>query len=178
MPEQTSNPAATALFGETQVLSENQHEQGNIKDMSVNESVGFYFDNQKTANSEEYGEFTICQGLKINLQSATIDSLVETATPFSFIPNTLLMNKIIDGSLTEGEAYRIEKTWEKGQKFKDGTKAKGYGFTLFHQNMAPQIKTTLASAYKEKLNPLNITENTDSDSDSDTAPVTPNIPQV
>jgi len=141
-----------ALFNETEVVSENQHEQLDIKEMTIGESFGFFFTSQRTATSEEYGDFTICQGLKIDLDAADVDTLVGAATAASFIPNTLLANKITEGALLEGELYRIEKAWDKGQKFKDGKKAKGWGYKLFSLSIEPTVKKQLTDAYKAKVN--------------------------
>jgi len=147
-----------ALFKEEEVVSENQHEQLDIKEMVIGESFGFFFATQRTATSEEYGDFTICQGLKVDLDATDVDALVDTATAASFIPNTLLANKITEGALLEGELYRIEKAWDKGQKFKDGKKAKGWGYKLFSLSLEPVVKKQLTDAYKAKINGVKSTE--------------------
>jgi len=147
-----------ALFKEEEVVSENQHEQLDIKEMEIGDSFGFFFTSQRGATSEEYGDFVICQGLKIDLEAADVDTLVEAATAASFIPNTLLMNKITEGALLEGELYRIEKAWDKGQKFKDGKKAKGWGYKLFSLSIEPVVKKQLTDAYKAKVNPVKAEE--------------------
>jgi len=140
-----------ALFQEQEILSENQHKQVQLRELGLNESIGFYFDNTETKNSQEYGDFSVCQGLEIDLSSQTVEELIRTATPISFIPNTLLSNKIDDKSMARGRCYRIEKRWERGQKFKDGSKAKGYGYALFYQDVGPQIEAQLATAYQDKI---------------------------
>jgi len=142
------------LFKEEEVVSENQHEQLDIKEMTIGQSFGYFFTSQRTATSEEYGDFVICQGLKVDLEASDVDTLVETATAASFIPNTLLANKIDEGALLEGELYRIEKAWDKGQKFKDGKKAKGWGYKLFSLSLEPVVKKQLSDAYKAKINPV------------------------
>ncbi len=152
-----------ALFKEEEVVSENQHEQLDIKEMEIGQSLGFFFTSQRTATSEEYGDFTICQGLKVDLDATDVDTLVDSSNAASFIPNTLLANKIAEGALLEGELYRIEKAWDKGQKFKDGKKAKGWGYKLFSLSLEPVVKKQLTDAYKAKINPVKSTE-------SDTAP--------
>lgn len=147
------------LFGEQEIVAENQHLQGDIKkELGINESLGFYFAGTREATSEDYGDFVICQGLKVDVTSASVDALLETSLAYSFIPNVLLSNKLTEGSFAQGELYRIEKTWEKGQKFKDGTKAKGYGFTLYHQNVDPLVKKQLADIYASRINPLKAAE--------------------
>jgi len=140
-----------ALFKEQEVLNQNQHKQIPLQELPINTSIGFYFDNTKEATSQEYGDFTVCQGLEVDLSSQTVDELIETAQPASFIPNTLLLNKLSSGAMIPGEVYRIEKVWDRFQKFKDGTKAKGYGYALFHQEVGPQVKSKLAAAYKQKI---------------------------
>ena len=147
-----------ALFNETEVVSENVHLQMDIKEMTIGDSFGFFFTSQRTATSEEYGDFIICQGLKVDLEATDIDSLVDTAGAASFIPNTLLSNKITEGALLEGELYRIEKAWDKGQKFKDGKKAKGWGYKLFSLSIEPTVKKQLSDSYKAKVNGVNVSE--------------------
>lgn len=146
------------LFKEEEVISENQHKQLDIKEMELEESLGFFFVSQRGATSEEFGDFVICQGLEVDLGAQDVDTLVSTAGAVSFIPNTLLSNKIEDGSLLEGELYRIEKAWHKGQKFKDGKKAKGWGYKLFSLSIEPQVKKQLTDAYKAAINPVKVEE--------------------
>jgi hypothetical protein len=147
------------LFNEKEILAENQHKQKAIKDMPLNTSFGFYFDNTADKSSQEYGDFVVCQGLEVDLGASSVAELIDTATPISFIPNTLLTNKMDTRAMITGEVYRIEKVWDRHQKFKDGTRAKGYGYALFHQEVGPQIKAELAEAYKNKISgALNVTE--------------------
>ena len=150
--------ARMALFNEKEVVSENQHEQLDIKEMTIGESFGFYFTSQRTATSEEYGDFTICQGLKVDLDASDVDALVSESTAASFIPNTLLCNKIAEGALLEGELYRIEKAWNKGQTFADGKRSKGWGYKLFSLSIEPIVKKQLTDAYKSKVNGINAEE--------------------
>ena len=151
------------LFKEEEVVSENVHLQMDIKEMVIGESIGFFFTSQRTATSDEYGDFTICQGLKVDLDAQDVDTLVDEAVAASFIPNTLLINKITDGSLLEGELYRIEKAWDKGQKFADRKVARGWGYKLFSLSIEPTVKKQLSDTYKAKVNPVKSEE-------TDTAP--------
>ena len=147
------------LFNEKKVQSENKHAEIDLKTgMEVGESIGFYFDNTRTATSEQYGDFLIAQGLTVDYNAKSIDAFVESGEAGSFIPNTLLLNKIEEGTLLEGEAYRIEFSWDKGQKFKDGRISKGYGYTLFHLAIEPEVKKQLADQYKALTNGLNTEE--------------------
>lgn len=146
------------LFEEKEVLNENQHEQFDISALEIGESVPFYYASTRDADSEEYGPFIICQGIKVDIESSSVDALVGSAQAISFIPNTLLKNKIDEGSMIEGELYRIEKAWDKGQKFKDGKKAKGWGFKVFHLAMDPQTKTAMSNAYQAAIKPADLKE--------------------
>ncbi len=147
-----------ALFEEKEVLNENQHEQYDISALEIGESLPFYYASTRGATSEEYGDFIICQGIKVDVEASSVDALVATAAAISFIPNTLLKNKIEEGAMIEGELYRIEKAWDKGQKFKDGKKAKGWGYKVFHLAMDPQTKTALSNAYQSAVNSTGIKE--------------------
>ena len=146
------------LFNEKEVLSENQHNQFDISSLEIGESLPFYFDNTRGATSEEYGDFIIAQGLKVDIEAASVDALIESAEATSFVPNTLLNNKIDEGSLIPGELYRIEKAWDKGQKFSDGKKAKGWGYKVFHLATEPAVKSKLQAAYKGGTNALKLEE--------------------
>ena len=147
-----------SLFNEQEVLNENQHEQFDISALEIGESLPFYYANTRDATSEDYGDFIICQGIKVDIEAASIDALAGSAKPISFIPNTLLKNKIDEGSMIEGELYRIEKAWDKNQKFKDGKKAKGWGYKVFHLAADPKTKTALVNAYKTAVQPASLAE--------------------
>ena len=145
----------SALFEEKKVQNEQKHAELDLKDdMANGESVGFYFNSTRVGTSAEYGDFTIVQGTKVDLAAKSIDAFVDSAEAVSFIPNTLLANKIEDGSFAEGECYRIEKAWDRGEKFKDGKVAKGYGYNLFHINIEPAVKKDLSNTYQSLINPL------------------------
>lgn len=148
------------LFSEEEILNENRHLQYKLQDLALNASIGFYFDNTAERTSAEFGDFTVAQGLLVDLGAASIDAFVADVKPISFVLNTMLMNKVIDGALVPGEAYRISKIWDKNQKFADRTVAKGYGYGLFHQNIPPAVKAQLKEAYKAVLNPLNLPSET------------------
>ena len=159
------------LFNEEEILNENQHEQYDISALEIGESLPFYYSNTRDATSDEYGDFIICQGIKVDIEAASIDALAASAKPISFIPNTLLVNKINEGAMIEGELYRIEKAWDKNQKFADGKKAKGWGYKVFHLAADPKTKTALMNAYKAAINKVGIAEETSTDE----APAKPGV---
>ncbi len=150
-----------SLFQEKEVLNENQHEQFDISALEIGESLSFYFDNTRNATSEEYGDFIICQGIKVDIEAASLDALTASASAISFIPNVLLRNKIDENAMIQQELYRIEKAWDKGQKFNDGKKAKGWGYKVFHLATDPKTKTALVDAYRAAVNSTGIAEETE-----------------
>lgn len=147
-----------SLFKEEEVLSENQHEQLDIAALEIGESIAFYFDNTADRTSAEYGDFIVCQGLKVELEHDGLEELLAHAQPASFIPNKLLVNKIDDGSMITGELYRIEKAWDKGQVFSDKKKAKGWGYKVFHLSADPATRAAFSKAYKAALSKAKIEE--------------------
>ena len=157
------------LFKEEEVLSENQHEQYDISALEIGESLPFYYNNTRDAESEEFGPFIICQGIKVDVEQTSIEALCATAQPISFIPNVLLRNKIDEGAMIEGELYRIEKAWDKGRKFSDGKKAKGWGYKVFHLATDPNTKSALLNAYQTATSKASITESKEEVSGDKTA---------
>lgn len=147
-----------SLLQEEKIDLQNPHTPVALQELQKGESLGFYWAGVRTANSEEYGEFTVMEGLKVNLQASSEDELVASATPISTIPNTMLRNNIDQGGLVRGELYRIEKGWDKGEKFKDGSKAKGYGYNTFRLKASEGLLKKLAAAYKAKTNPNALSE--------------------
>lgn len=116
-------------------------------------SFAFFYDNKKTANSQEHGEFEILQGLQLDLSLSTQTEIIEKSELASFIPNTMLRNLMANGGLIRGEAYIVTKKWSKGDLIpgrgpKD--KAKGHGFVVSRVK-APD---TFLSSLKEKHDTL------------------------
>lgn len=139
-----------SFLQEEKVVSENQHETITLKELDVNESILFYFDNLRDATSDEYGDFKICQGLKLDLTASNEADLLDSAVAASFIPNTLLTNKLDQNSFVRGEVYRVEHAWTRGQKFSNGQKAKGEGYELYRIKLGEGTLKQLAHLYKEK----------------------------
>lgn len=127
------------------------------KDLKLSEqsngfSFAFYYDNKKLANSIEYGEFEVLQGLQINLDLPTQEEIINKAELASFIPNTMLKNLIANGGLIRGEAYKVTKKWSKGDAIpgQPKNKAKGHGFEVAKVK-APD---TFLNALRDKHNTL------------------------
>ena len=146
-------------------------DQKDLSELTPNkgDSIGFYFFSTDTRSGDD-GEFMIAEGLMINVNAASIEALVETAEPINFIPRVVLENKINEGAFNLGNAYRLEKTINRGDEYK-GKKVKYFAWDLFHidapadaikalndkildlqGNAGPMASETAAKATKKKPN--------------------------
>ena len=130
--------------------------------LSVQENgfnFAFYYDNKKTATSQEHGDFEILQGLQLNLSLSTQDEIIEKSELASFIPNTMLRNLMANSGLVRGEAYVVTKKWSRGDLIpgrgpKD--KAKGHGFVV-SRIKAPDTFLSSLKAKHDTLVPNGLT---------------------
>ncbi len=109
------------------------------EELDIGDSFCIYFKETATANSPEYGEFTVVNGVKFDCSAKTEAELENSMELASFVPNTLLLNKIASGTMRPGNAYRIEKAWNRGDKYEGNKKAKGYGYKLFKLNASDAL---------------------------------------
>ena len=109
------------------------------EELEIGESFCFYFKETSTGNSAEYGEFTLMNGVMFDCKADTEDKLMTSAELRSFVPNTLLLNKLAAGQMRPGQAYRIEKKWNRGDKYNGNQKAKGYGYGVFKLNASDEL---------------------------------------
>jgi hypothetical protein len=147
-----------SLLQEEKIDLQNPHEQFRLHDMEKGDSIGFFWVKMRDANSEEYGDFQVMEGLQVNVSADSEDALIESAKAISTIPNTMLLNNIAQGGMVRGELYRLEKAWDKGEKFKGGVKAKGYGYNTYRIKAPEPLLRKLEAAYKAKVNPNNMSE--------------------
>lgn len=146
-----------ALFNEEKIDLQNPHEQVKLQEIAKGDSIGFFWMNQRTANSDQYGEFTVIEGLQVDLTAESEDGLLDSAKAISTVPNTMLQNNIEQGGMVRGELYRIEKGWDKGEKFSTGP-AKGYGYNTFRIKAPEPLLQKLEALYKGKVNPNSVKE--------------------
>lgn len=157
-----------SMFQEEQVSSKSPYADFKLGEADNDTVWFFYFDNQTTANSPEYGEFTILQGLGFDGELKTQDELLKSAVLNSFIPNTLIHNIMKNGGIVRGEAYKIVKKWTKGDSFdpKDKKKkAKGHGYEFFRLK-APDSFLNALKAKHDSLVPGVIKDSGDTSADT------------
>jgi hypothetical protein len=117
---------------ETEVMDgKSPYKDMKLGDQANGFSFTFYYDNKTSANSQEFGEFEILQGVGFNHTLATTDEMLANAEIISFVPNTMLKNLIANGGMARGEAYIITKKWTKGDAIPNSKqKAKGHGYEV------------------------------------------------
>lgn len=138
-----------ALFTEKKIENA-QLGQINLKELQKGQSVMFYVGGFADRTSQEYGDFRVVEGLTLDEKAASVKALVDSAEGASFIPNTMLLNMIDEQKLREGLVYRIEKAWDRDEKFAGGKKAKGFGFNVFElgcdKDTLAKLRTSFTNA--------------------------------
>lgn len=127
------------LGNEEKIEQQGIFAQKDLSELTPNkgDSIGFYFHSTAERTGDD-GAFMIAEGLQLDLAAKTLDELVETATPINFIPRTVLENKVNEGAFNLGEAYRLEKTVNRGDMYK-GKKVKYFAWDLFKVNAPADI---------------------------------------
>ena len=151
------------LFEEEVVKGNSPYGENKIAEYEKGQSIGFMYVNEKTANSSEYGEFKVWQGVTFDPAAETEAELLKSLALGSIIPNMLLCNKQDNGAIIPGEMYRIEKAWNKGDTFDGNKKAKGHGYVLYHLKLSTAILKKVKTFHDEAMN-LNVKEEESTDS--------------
>lgn len=115
-----------------------------LADMNIGESVVFYFGLFKDLPANEFGESVVWEGLQLDTTKASPKEAVENSIFVSLWPNTQLRRMNASGSIIAGRLYRIEKAWNRGDKFK-GKPAKGFGYNVFELNLNEELKSLLTT---------------------------------
>lgn len=136
-----------ALFEEKQIQSDGNLNRLTLADLKKGESILFFVGNFADKKSQEFGDFKSAEGLQLSLTASSVDELVNSAEGASFIPNTLLRNKIDSNLMVVGRVYRVEKAWSKDDKFADGKKAKGHGYNLFELSVDTKTLAALNTKF-------------------------------
>ena len=120
------------IMGEEELKGSSPYEPFALNELEKGKSVCFYFKETKEVMSPEFGEFTVMNGTKFSCAATTLDELKNSMELRSMPANTMLLNKIAAGVMRPGNAYRIEKAWNKGDKVPNSNKrAKGHGYNIY-----------------------------------------------
>lgn len=152
-----------AMFQEEELKGSSPYEPFALNELEKGESVCFYFKETQEVTSPEYGEFTVMNGVRFDCSASTEEELEKSMKCISMPANTLLLNKIVSGVMRPGIAYRLEKAWNKGDKYDGNKKARGHGYKVFKLNasdellrkfeqfVADKIGTSVSSISEEEL---------------------------
>ena len=114
-------------------------------DLPKGDSFGFFYFQNGSGKSAEYGDFITWQGVKVDLAAASPEAFIESATLIGFIPNTMLKNKQDNGAVAAHTLYRIEKAWDQGDKYDGNKKAKGFGYNMYRVNIDTELVNQLSA---------------------------------
>ncbi len=137
---------------EKEVLSnEGIYEQNKLEELTPENgsSIGFYLAETPMIEGDD-GSFMVCNGLLIDLSQGTIDDLVKTATPISFIPKSILQQSIEEEDWNIGQLARLENYNRPGDLNKKGKKTRYFAWKIFIQ----QAPNDLLKKLKAKLSVL------------------------
>ena len=138
-----------AMFEEKKVEASGIYEQSKLEELTpeVGTSIGFFLVETPIITGED-GPFMVCNGLQVDLGAKTIDDMVATAKPVSFIPKSILQKDIEEGSWNIGQVARLENDIRRGDMYK-GKKVKYYHWMIFIQNAPNEIISKLKAKIAE-----------------------------
>ncbi|MCI4435418.1 MAG: hypothetical protein JHC33_01225 [Ignisphaera sp.] len=137
------------MFEERKVEKSGIYAQEKLEELTpeVGASIGFYLVDTPMITGDD-GQFMVCNGLQVNLNAKTVDDLVATATPVSFIPKSILQTDIEEGNWNIGQVARLESHIRKGDTYK-GKKVKYFHWNIFIQNVPNDVIKQLKAKIDE-----------------------------
>lgn len=118
-----------------------------LNELPKGDSVLVYVASFSDRTSPEFGDFQIAESLVLDNDAPSISKMISSAKGGSFILNIMLQNMVNEGKIYEGGVFRIEKAWDKDEKFANGKRAKGYGYTVFELDVDKETKVKLRDAF-------------------------------
>ena len=144
------------LMDEKEVKSgEGIYEQNKLEELTPanGDSIGFYLSETPMLEGDD-GDFMVCNGLLVDLSCGTVEDLVKSARPVSFVPKSILQKDIEDENWVIGQIARLENSNRPGDLNKKGKKTRYFAWKIFVQNapndVIKQLKAAL-SALKEEM---------------------------
>lgn len=133
------------MFEEKKVENSGIYAQHKLEELTpeVGTSIGFYLVETPMRQGDD-GEFMVCNGLQLDLSSGTVEELVDTAKPVSFIPKSILQSDIEEGAWNKGQIARLENDIRPGDKYKN-KKVRYYHWAVFIQNAPNEVLNKLAA---------------------------------
>jgi len=141
-----------ALFEEKKVDNTSGiYEQHKLEELTPENgsSIGFYLVQTPMIEGDD-GSFMVCNGLKVDLGASSIEDLVASAEPVSFIPKSILQQDIEEENWNIGQLARLENSNRPGDLNKKGKKTRYYAWNIYIQ----QAPNELLKQLKAKVNEL------------------------
>lgn len=158
------------IMGEEELKGSSPYAPFALNELEKGDSVCFYFKETNQVTSHEFGEFTVMNGVKFDCNADTIEKLKSSMGLTSMPANTMLLNKIASGVMRPGNAYRIEKAWNKGDKSPSGKRAKGHGYNIFKLMVPDAVLAEFDSFINSSLGTKPINGEIAQKEEADTAP--------
>jgi hypothetical protein len=138
-----------AMFEEKKVEASGIYEQCKLEELTpeVGTSLAFYLVATPIITGDD-GEFMVCNGLQVDLNSKTVEELIASAKPVSFIPKSILQGDIQEGNWNIGQLARLENDIRRGDMYK-GKKVKYYHWMIFIQNAPNEVLNGLKAKVAE-----------------------------
>ena len=124
-----------------------------INEMEIGDVLFFFYTNRKEIENTAYGNFDVWQGLRLDVTKSNEDELIMTSDAVSFAVNTFLKNLEKSNLVTFNNLYKIQKEWNKGDKFAGGKVAKGYGYKVSRLKITQAFVKRLSEHYTEITKP-------------------------
>ena len=137
------------MFEEKKVENSGIYEQKKLEELTpeVGTDIAFYLMETPIITGDD-GPFMVCNGLQVDLNSKSVDEMVATAKPVSFIPKSILQEDIEDGNWNIGQIARLENDIRRGDMRK-GKKVKYYHWMIFIQNAPNDVLKALKARVAE-----------------------------
>ena len=139
----------SVMFEEKKVENSGIFEQKKLEELTpeVDTSIAFYLVETPIITGED-GTFMVCNGLLVDLASKSVEEMIETAKPVSFIPKSILQRDIEDGNWHIGQIARLKNDIRRGD-MRQGRKVKYYHWVIFIQNAPNEVLNGLKAKVAE-----------------------------
>lgn len=137
------------MFEEKKVEQSGIYSQKKLDELTpeVGTSVGFYLVETPILTGDD-GSFMVCNGLLVDLKAKSVEEMVTSSEPVSFIPRSILERDITEGKWRIGQIARLENKIRRGDTYK-GKKVKYFAWDIFIQNAPNEILTKLDAKISE-----------------------------
>ena len=129
-----------------------------------------------SAESKDFGKFTIWQGVSFDINAGSVDEAIASLKLTSIVPNKLIQSKYNNQAIKNKLFYKYEKAWEKGELYDKNKRAKGFGFKVMSLSLPDSLIQAAYEFHEKELtipvpNPTLNLEGTEADVDTFTSEI-------